>query len=163
MTGHINRSFIWIKGGAGDDSVIRSSVQNKPEMPDFDGREDMVDAMVPDHYDKEITRIRVSFAGTPDTATALPVVRVAPQFIDSNPTDPSTASETVTVGRAIDKTNWVRFVPDVAGEPGADQFEIALDDPILWPEGDLVHVAANWNDAGHLGYTVHTTLDWQRA
>lgn len=163
MTGHINRSFIWIKVQGGDTDLHTATVQNKPEMPDVDGREDMVDAMVPDFYDKEITRLRCSFAGTPDTASALPVIRVAPDYIDSVPNNPAGANDNVTLGRLSDRSNFVRWVPDVNGDPGSEQFLLELDEPIHWPEQDLIHAAAAWDDTAHQGFTAHITLDWQRA
>lgn len=163
MTGHVRSAKMVLSVPAGDTDEHYVSLQNKPEMPDVDGREDVPNALIPEFYDKEITRIRAWFAGNPGAAVDLPEVRLGPNHFSIQSGSPSNRGSLGSNAELQHESYWFSFIPDVMDSSGSEHFEIELDEPIEWPEMDPIHMVAQWNDGSHESYSVRLSIDWQPA
>lgn len=163
MTGHWPAALMYTRVAPGDTSVVNNSVQNKPSMPDIEGREDVPDALIPEHSDKEITRIRVQAVGDPGTAVDVPRVLIGRNFQDKPAGSPSAVgNNTITSSGMEVRDDWITWIPEMlGGDAGVDRLVIDPPEPIPWPDMDLVHSYVNWDDANHAGIIVIVELDWQ--
>lgn len=155
---HVSRLYVQI--GPGHEDIVRASVQNKPEMPDIEGRQDVPPSAVPDQGDKEIVSMYLDvIAGATVPGDEFPAVQIgrfadAP-FFGGDSTPPNTHG----VGHFEDHQH-VRWWPDVDSSRTDDRW-IDLPEPIQWPDQDLIHLRGRWNDTNHSGITIEAHLHWR--
>lgn len=166
MAEHHSTSQISVNITSGDTATVGGSVQNKPEMPDVEGRQDIPEGLIPERSDKLVTGLSFAIAADPGVATDLPVIVFGEsgELTKRNYGRPATVGETNGNGWYDIGDEVYRFFPDVLGsDPVGIAHHVDIHDPITWPEDDNLFVAARWNDVDHGGIKILCNLHWTEA
>lgn len=159
---HLRSSRVCFRVAAGDRSVVGESVQNDPEYPDIDGREDFPEALLPERSDKEVHKLVLQAVAEPGTAETIPNIMVTPDTVENVDGSLIGDGNSFETNSLRDKCLF-RWTPSVldGGTQVSDWVEFDFHHPIDWPDMDLMHVFASWDDANHAGLWVNCNLLWE--